>query len=193
MNLANKITCLRILLTGLVLIFASFLNFYSILIAAILGISICLLDVLDGWLARKHKITTDFGRIVDPLADKIFSAVVFIFFVSIGMMPFTIVAIILSREITVCGMRTLSAKKNEIIEADVFGKIKAAFQDVTFLFFGLVLLHRLYVRDFHVAGIINEEFVKGFVLNPLLYLTLTFTILSFINYIYKNRHLFTDF
>lgn len=192
MNLPNKITVLRILLTGLVLIFASFFNFFSILIAMTLGIIICLMDLLDGYLARKYKTTTDFGRIMDPIADKIFSVMVFTYFVSIGMMPFSIVAIILAREIAVSGIRILGAQADKIIAADLFGKIKAEFQDFTFLFFALVLLHHLYVRDFHATGIINEEFVKGFVLNPMLYLTLIFTVLSLVNYIYKNRNLFKD-
>lgn len=193
MNLVNKITCLRILLTIPILIFGSFLNFYSILAGTVLGISTCLLDAFDGYLARKLEMTTDFGIILDPLADKIFSAIVFIFFVSVGMMPFAIVAIILSREIAVCGMRILSAKKNEVIEADYWGKAKTGLQNVTFFFFALVLLHNLYVEDFHTSGIINERFMKTAVLNPLLYLTLALAVISFANYLYKNRYLLRDF
>ena len=192
MNLPNKITTLRILLTGVVLIFASFFNFYSILIAMTLGIIICLLDILDGYLARKYKLITDFGRIIDPIADKIFSVMVFIYFVSVGMMPFSIVAIILAREIAVSGIRILGARIDKIIEADLFGKIKSFFQYITLLIFALALLHHLYVKDFHATGIVNEQFVKAFILNPMLYLALTFTVLSFVNYIYKNRHLFKD-
>ena len=157
-----------------------------------LGIIICLMDLLDGYLARKYKTITNFGRIIDPIADKIFSVMVFTFFVSVGMMPFSIVAIILAREIAVSGIRILGAQADNIIAADLFGKIKARFQYFTFLFFALALLHHLYVKDFHAKGIINEEFIKGFVLNPMLYLTLIFTVLSLINYIYKNRHLFKD-
>jgi len=194
MNLANKTTLLRGALNGLLLLFASFLNFYSIFIATILGIIICLSDLLDGYIAKKYKLTTDFGRIADPIVDKIFCLIAFTFFLSIGMMPFPIVAIILARGILAGGARILAAKAGRIIEADIWGKTKTYFQGITLLLFALTLLHHLYVRDFQATGIINEEFVKATILNPLLYLTLAVSVLSVINYIYCNREvLFKDF
>jgi len=193
MNLPNKITTLRILLIIPLWIFCSFLNFYSILIATILGIIICVLDRVDGYLAIKYKLITDFGKIFDPIVDKIFMATAFTFFASVGMMPFSIVAIFLARMFIIGGIRILSATNKHIIQADFWGKIKTLFQNLTALFFALGLLHHLYVRDFQAVGIIDEEFMKAAVLNPLLYLTLAITVISLINYIYNNRNIFKDF
>ncbi len=192
MNLPNKITLSRTLLIIPIWILGSFLNFYSFLAIVILGFFICLGDLLDGYLARKYNLITDFGKFFDPIADKVFSITAFIFFASAGMMPFAVVSIIVARELLVCFIRILGGQGNNIIEADFWGKMKSFSQNIAISLFAFVMLHHLYKIEFQTAGIIDEGAVKFALLDPLLYLTLALTVLSFFNYVDKNRGIFKD-
>lgn len=85
-------------------------------------------DILDGYLARKYNLITDFGKLMDPLSDKIYVMAGFIWMAVEGMMHPAIIALILAREFAVTGLRGLAAKKGVVIEAKSVGKLKAIFQ-----------------------------------------------------------------
>ena len=100
------------------------------LIAYILAILAGLTDLLDGYLARRYDIVSDFGALMDPLADKIFVTGTMLMAVEYGLMPAWIAVAVLCREFMVTGLRTLAAKKQVVISADRWGKLKTALQMV---------------------------------------------------------------
>jgi len=100
------------------------------LVAYILAILAGLTDLLDGYLARRYDIVSDFGALMDPLADKIFVTGTMLMAVEYGLMPAWIAVAVLCREFMVTGLRTLAAKKQVVISADRWGKLKTALQMV---------------------------------------------------------------
>lgn len=99
-------------------------------IAYILVILAGLTDLLDGYLARKFDIVSDFGALMDPLADKIFVTGTMLIAIEYKLMPAFIAVLVLCREFMVTGLRTLAAKKQIVISADRWGKLKTALQMV---------------------------------------------------------------
>lgn len=100
------------------------------IVAFILAFIAGLTDFFDGYLARKYNSVTDFGKLVDPLADKIFVAAIMLMMVEFQMMPAWIAVIIISREFLVTGLRMLAIQKNIVISADGWGKVKTTMQMV---------------------------------------------------------------
>ena len=98
------------------------------LVAYILAILAGVTDLLDGYLARRYNLVSDFGALMDPLADKIFVTGTMLMAVEYGIMPAWIAVAVLCREFMVTGLRTLAAKKQIVISADRWGKLKTALQ-----------------------------------------------------------------
>jgi len=124
LNTANKLTMLRVLLIPvfLVLLYLDFpYNHYYALAVFILA---SITDGLDGFIARKHNQITDFGKFMDPLADKILTFAAMIWFVEAGLMPAWLVLIVIVREFFVTGIRLVAAAKDRVIDASMSGKIK---------------------------------------------------------------------
>ncbi|NLK63071.1 MAG: CDP-diacylglycerol--glycerol-3-phosphate 3-phosphatidyltransferase [Fusobacteria bacterium] len=130
MNLPNKLTVFRmiIVLPFIILLFLGKSNiWYSIGAGIIFGIA-SLTDFLDGYIARKKGIVTDFGKLMDPLADKILVLSALICFIELGYIPAWMVIIIVIREFLVTGIRVIAASKGEIIPAGKLGKYKTISQ-----------------------------------------------------------------
>jgi len=124
MNLANKITMLRILLVPVFIVFLK-LNFpYKNFIVTAIFVLISLTDALDGYIARKRKQVTDFGKVMDPIADKLLIAGALIYLVSQARIVPWMAFIIISRELLVTGLRIVVSHKKVIIAASVWGKLK---------------------------------------------------------------------
>ena len=100
------------------------------MIAYVLAILAGLTDLLDGWLARKYSFVSDFGALMDPLADKIFVTGTMLIAIEYRLMPAWIGVAVLGREFMVTGLRTLAAKRQIVISADRWGKLKTALQMV---------------------------------------------------------------
>lgn len=129
MTLANQLVILRILsIPVVVLILALAQNPTGRLISAILFLIICLTDWLDGWLARKTQTVTDFGKLFDPLADKLLVTALLIVFLGLGEIDFWPVLIIIFREILVEGLRSWEMVKGKVVAASFWGKAKTVFQ-----------------------------------------------------------------
>ena len=138
MNLPNKITVTRIFMIIVFLMLASVGKIndvsrdsfaYACHFAAYwIGFLAGCTDFVDGWLARKWNMVTDFGALMDPLADKIFVATTYIMMVYAGTVPAYVAIVILGREFMVTGLRQLAAKKGTVIAADSLGKIKTILQ-----------------------------------------------------------------
>ena len=109
----------------------------ALIVAFLAGIT----DLLDGYLARKYHVESDFGRLMDPLADKIFILATFIMMLDYGMIPGWVLIVVLTREFMVTGLRTLASSKKVIIAADRWGKLKTATQMFTLAFGGAAWIH----------------------------------------------------
>lgn len=133
MNLPNQLTVSRFFLTGLFLgvMFARFPGHESValLLFSLAGIT----DFLDGRIARQRGLITQFGILMDPLADKILTCSAFIAFVGRGLMPAWMVVIIVARELAITGLRLLAASQQVVLAAERFGKHKTISQIVAIL------------------------------------------------------------
>ena len=137
-NIPNILTVSRIVAVIIFVILATLADYpffqngdaiFAIrLTAYILAIFAGLTDLLDGYLARKYNQVSDFGALMDPLADKIFVAGAMLILVEYRLMPAVVAFAVLGREFMVTGLRTLAAKKQVVISADRWGKLKTALQ-----------------------------------------------------------------
>lgn len=133
-----------------------------------------LTDKLDGHIARKYNMITDFGKFMDPLADKLLVTGAFVILIQLGRIEAWIVFVILAREFAVTGLRSLAAAQNVIIAASSYGKIKTVTQIIAIV----VLLLGNYP-----FGLINLPMDM-----IMIYATLLITVLSGIDYFVKNMH-----
>ena len=126
MNTANKLTMLRVLLIPVFLIFL-YLDFsgHQIAALAVFIIASCT-DFVDGYVARHYNQTTDFGKFMDPLADKVLVTAAMLWFVEVGLMPAWALAIVIAREFAVSGLRMIASGRGTVIAAAWSGKIKTA-------------------------------------------------------------------
>jgi len=133
MNLPNKLTISRFLLTVAFLAVMFSQVKYHKTIALVLFIAAGLSDWLDGEIARRRKLITNFGILMDPLADKIMVCSAFIAFVGLNWMPAWMVVVIVARELAITGLRLLAAVKNVVLAAEGYGKHKTISQMVAII------------------------------------------------------------
>ena len=146
MNLPNKLTISRILMTVifLVVLFVEFPLHYTV--ALVLFVAASITDCLDGSIARKRGLITDFGKLMDPLADKVLICSAFIAFIEIGWMPAWMVVVVVARELAITGLRLLAASKNIVLAAEKQGKNKTITQIVAIVALLLLRSRRAAVR-----------------------------------------------
>ncbi len=144
MNLPNKLTLTRILLVPVFMIFVSLGQYITpsynpryYLIAGLIFAVASFTDFLDGHLARKWNMVTDFGKFADPLADKLLTTVAFIYMMRDGVCSPVVLCIILAREFAVSGLRMVAAgaKDGKVIAANMWGKVKTVLQMLTIIFY----------------------------------------------------------
>ncbi|WIV10916.1 CDP-diacylglycerol--glycerol-3-phosphate 3-phosphatidyltransferase [Proteiniborus sp. MB09-C3] len=176
MNLANKLTIIRILLVPIFMIFLIFEIPFGNYIAAGIFIIAALTDTLDGYIARSRNQITKFGKFMDPLADKLLVSAALISLVEMSKVPAWVVVIIIAREFAVTGLRVLAASEGITIAASWWGKIKTITQIVTIV----SLLINNY--PFNRVGIPFDKLSLA--------LAVIFTIVSGIDYFYVNRKVF---
>jgi len=141
-NLPNRLTLARL---GLVLFFVVCFSVdfpFQFTAAFAIFITATFTDWLDGEIARRRQLITDFGKLMDPLADKILTAAAFICLASYGAIPPWAVILIISREFLITGLRSLAASKGIVMAADTLGKHKTSWQMGTILYFLLLLSWR---------------------------------------------------
>ena len=126
MNTANKLTMLRVLMIPAFLLVlymnVPYANYWALLIFAVASIT----DTLDGYIARHYNQITDFGKFMDPLADKCLVTAAMLWFVEIGQMPAWALLVVIVREFGVSGLRMVAADKGRVIAAAWSGKVKTA-------------------------------------------------------------------
>jgi CDP-diacylglycerol--glycerol-3-phosphate 3-phosphatidyltransferase len=138
MNPPNILTLSRFGMAALLMICLSVTFPGSMILALVIFVLAAITDALDGHLARTIYGCTDFGKLMDPLADKVLTAAAFIGFIELGIMPGWMVTLILSREFMVTGLRLLAADKGIVLAAGIWGKHKTVWQMV-FISIALIL------------------------------------------------------
>lgn len=176
MNLPNKITLGRVLLIPIFLIFYLAPIPNGEYIAGIIFLIASLSDFVDGHLARKHNLITNFGKFIDPLADKLLVVSALVCFVERNLVAAWIVIIIIAREFIISGLRLVAVTSGIVIAASPWGKLKTVSQMTmcTLLIFNF---------DFPIINILEQIFI---------YLALILTIISLVDYMYKNASVIQD-
>ena len=187
MNLPNKLTLLRILLVPVFMLFAGgVLLAYQpagyFLAGAVFAVA-SFTDFLDGYLARRWHLVTDFGKFADPLADKLLTTTAFLYMMKDGVCSPVVLTLILAREFAVSGVRMVaaSAPGGKVIAANWWGKIKTVLQMVTILvyYFGLGALN--------LGGSMAANEAFYWISKGLCWLVALVTVLSGVQYIWQNR------
>ena len=189
MNLPNKLTLTRILLVPVFMIFVSLTSLNGIavgtfqpvyyLIAGIVFAAASFTDYLDGHLARKWHMVTDFGKFADPLADKLLTTVAFIYMMRDGVCSPVVLCIILAREFAVSGLRMVAAgaKDGKVIAANMWGKVKTVLQMLTILFY--------YFTVSLTGNVLGAD--CAYIAHWLCWLVAAVTAISGIKYLWDNR------
>lgn len=179
MNVPNRLTILRVVMIPLFVVAMLWETLpYHEYIALALFVGACITDFFDGYLARKYNQITTFGKFMDPLADKLLVCAAMICFLTNQQtqMPAWAVIVIISREFIISGFRLVAAEKGVTIAASYWGKVKTVVQMIMSI---LLIIHFEHL----VFRIINPIFIYAAVL---------LTIISLVDYIYKNREVMKD-
>lgn len=177
MNLPNKITILRVCMIPFFLFFLLSPSIpYSKYIAAVIFIVAALSDAVDGHIARKYNLITNFGKFIDPLADKLLVCSALICFVELRLVPAWIIIIIISREFIISGFRLVASDKGVVIAASYWGKFKTTAQ---------MVMSVLLILNFNgsIFNILEQIFI---------YLSLILTIVSLADYLWKNKEVLQE-
>lgn len=177
MNLPNKLTILRVIMIPFFVFFLLFQGGENVtyrMIALVLFIVASLTDLLDGKIARKYNMVTNFGKFMDPLADKLLVCSALICLIELKQLPAWMVIIIISREFIISGFRLVASDNGVVIAASYWGKLKTNFQ-----MFAVILL----ILNLPQLTILT---------NICIWVALALTIISLIDYIAKNYKILTE-
>lgn len=189
MNIPNRLTVLRIIMTPLFLVALVWEFPFHYFAALLIFIAASLTDWWDGYLARKNNLVTNFGKFLDPIADKMLTTSAFIGFVALGLGEgiVWITFIVLTREFMVASMRMIAATKGNVVAADWWGKVKTVVQMVAIImvmaFHGFMELFQMFVPQF---TLLNTPMVILY--NIALWLSAVLTVISGVNYMIKNKN-----
>ncbi|MBN1777358.1 MAG: CDP-diacylglycerol--glycerol-3-phosphate 3-phosphatidyltransferase [Clostridiales bacterium] len=147
MNLPNKLTILRVATIPVIVVLLSVDSPACRVAGTALFVLACLTDWLDGFIARRQGIVTDFGKFLDPVADKLLVLCTMITLAGLGQLPAWVCVVVLFRELTVDGLRLIAAQKGVVIAAGKLGKIKTVSQMLltTVVLLGIQTLHDLWI------------------------------------------------
>lgn len=179
LNIPNIITLFRTFSVGIIMVMLALLknlentswNFKLSLLASLIYLFVALSDTVDGILARRWNLVTDFGKLLDPIADKALIVATGIMLVPLGRAPAWVIALIIIREIVITGIRSIASLNGFVISASSLGKAKTFTQNTAFIF--LILHFSIFKIPVHLIGTI------------ILYIALLLTWISGIDYIVK--------
>ena len=177
MNLPNKLTIIRVCLIPFfvaALLFDHGNNYTMRIVANVLFIVASLTDLFDGKIARKYNLVTNFGKFMDPLADKLLVCSALICLIELGQLPAWVVIIIISREFIISGFRLVAADNGVVIAASYWGKFKTTFQMVMIC---------LMIANFPQLQILTDI---------IMWIALILTVVSLIDYLVKNKDVMKD-
>ena len=180
MNLPNKLTLLRVCLIPFFVVFAKMGGFGMQLAAVAIYILACITDALDGHIARSRGLITNFGKFMDPIADKLLVMSAMIVLTAQGRMPDWVCILMLGREFLVSGFRLVAVENGVVIAAGPLGKLKTVFQMVS------TVALMLFVPVEGPGGALSTVAVV------LMYIALALTVVSGTDYIWRNRDCIRD-
>ena len=178
MNLPNKLTIMRVILIPFFVFFllSPYFPAYGNYIAVAIFIVASLTDMLDGKIARKYNLVTNFGKFMDPLADKLLVCSAMICLIELDRLAAWIVIVIIAREFIISGFRLVASDNGVVIAASYWGKFKTTFQ----MLMVIVLILDIQMPSFQILGTV------------LTYVALILTVVSLIDYIVKNKDVLKD-
>ena len=178
MNLPNKLTIMRVILIPFFVFFllSPYFPAYGNYIAVAIFIVASLTDMLDGKIARKYNLVTNFGKFMDPLADKLLVCSAMICLIELDGLAAWIVIVIIAREFIISGFRLVASDNGVVIAASYWGKFKRTFQ----MLMVIVLILDIQMPFFQILGTV------------LTYVALILTVVSLIDYIVKNKDVLKD-
>ena len=178
MNLPNKLTIMRVILIPFFVFFllSPYFPAYGNYIAVAIFIVASLTDMLDGKIARKYNLVTNFGKFMDPLADKLLVCSAMICLIELDRLAAWIVIVIIAREFIISGFRLVASDNGVVIAASYWGKFKTTFQ----MLMVIVLILDIQMPYFQILGTV------------LTYVALILTVVSLIDYIVKNKDVLKD-
>ncbi|MBR0172258.1 MAG: CDP-diacylglycerol--glycerol-3-phosphate 3-phosphatidyltransferase [Lachnospiraceae bacterium] len=182
MNLPNKLTLLRVIMIPFFVVFmlagissgGEITRGYDKWVALVIFTAASLTDFFDGRIARKHNLITNFGKLMDPLADKLLVCAALICLTALDRLSAWVTIIIIAREFVISGVRQLAAEGGRVIAASYWGKFKTASQMVMII---------LMILDLDALRVPETVFV---------YLALILTLVSMVDYLVKNRDIITS-
>ncbi len=176
MNLPNKLTVLRVILVipFVLCLLTGFAGAYSDWIALAIFIVASLTDMLDGKIARKYNLVTNFGKLMDPLADKLLVCSALICLIQMGRIPAWIVVIIIARDFIIGGIRELAADNGVVIAASYWGKFKTVFQ---------MIMVCLMIANIPMLAIMTQI---------IMWIAVALTVISLVDYVLKNKQVIFD-
>ena len=175
MNLPNKLTMFRVILIPIFVVFLLVdITSYDKWIALAIFIIASLTDLLDGKIARKYNLVTNFGKFMDPLADKLLVCSAMICLVELGRIPAWIVIVIIAREFIISGFRLIASDNGVVIAASYWGKFKTTFQ--------MVMICLM------IADIAEISLLTAIVM----WAALILTVVSLVDYLVKNKDVMKD-
>ena len=177
MNLPNKLTIIRVCLMPFfvaALLFDHGNNYTMRIVANVLFIVASLTDLFDGKIARKYNLVTNFGKFMDPLADKLLVCSALICLIELGQLPAWVVIIIISREFIISGFRLVAADNGVVIAASYWGKFKTTFQ-----------MAAVILMIFNIPAL-------TLVTNIVVVIAVALTIISLVDYVAKNIKILTE-
>ena len=177
MNLPNKLTVLRVIMIPFFVV--SLLAFHGEVrllrnLAAAIFIVASLTDMLDGKIARKYNLVTNFGKFMDPLADKLLVCSALICLIELGQLPSWMVIIIVSREFIISGFRLIASDNGRVIAASYWGKFKTTFQMVMIC---------LMIANIEALSVLTTI---------VMWVALVLTVVSLVDYLMKNKDVLKD-
>jgi CDP-diacylglycerol---glycerol-3-phosphate 3-phosphatidyltransferase len=192
MNLPNKLTVIRLALTAVFVLCFYVPWAHSMTVALGVFAVASLTDYFDGKIARARGMVTNFGKLFDPLADKVLIAAAFILLVERTEMKAWIAIAMLGREFFVTGIRSIAANQGVVLAAEKLGKHKMVWQVITVLFFMLRAAAQEPTLAFLAPWLVAKSDVRDWVGILLVSWTALLTVGSGVSYFWKNRHLFRD-
>lgn len=177
MNLPNKLTIIRVCLIPFfvaALLFDHGNNYTMRIVANVLFIVASLTDLFDGKIARKYNLVTNFGKFMDPLADKLLVCSALICLIELGQLPAWVVIIIISREFIISGFRLVAADNGVVIAASYWGKFKTSFQ-----------MAAVILMIFNIPAL-------TLMTNIVVVIAVALTIISLVDYVAKNIKILTE-
>lgn len=198
MNLPNKLTIFRVILIvpfvlvllgsiqgwGLHEILFGGVNAYAEYTALGIFIVASLTDLLDGKIARKYNLVTNFGKFMDPLADKLLVCAAMIVLVEMGRIPSWVVVVIISREFIISGFRLIASDNGVVIAASYWGKFKTTFQ--------MVMICMMLVKDAPFLSAAAHQGYFALATDIVMWIALALTVISLVDYLVKNRNVMKD-